>query len=385
MPRNTTSEIYPTVPPIIMEVKEDKERVRPKPNRKRSDTALLKRIPLNKLMDLKVDYAFKQLFGTEKNKQITVVFLNAILQKTNRNSIKDIIFINVEEVEEYDGDKQSRLDIIVETETGERINVEIQFTDQHNMINRSIYYWSGIYRRQMKKSMAYKELRPVIAINIMNFNYLMQTDRFHTTYHLYEDEEKFKLTELMEFHFIEMPKLIQAWKKEQLDPWNDILARWLLLLGIVDRKNKKVYDDIFQKLEEIAMNDKSLESAFKNWEELSMNDKEYAAYEARLKYILDEEAAKREMELRLKEGLEEGRKRIMKEGLEQGLEQGLQQGIKQGLQEGLEEGLEQGKKIANETTARRLLSSGMAVEEVANFTELTVSRVVEIKRELKKK
>ncbi|OZI12563.1 hypothetical protein CEW92_05925 [Bacillaceae bacterium SAS-127] len=45
-------------------------------------TRLLKRVPLNQLMDLKIDYAFKQLFGTEKNKNITVVFLNAILNRT---------------------------------------------------------------------------------------------------------------------------------------------------------------------------------------------------------------------------------------------------------------------------------------------------------------
>src|SRR5690625_7613372 len=44
-------------------------------------TRLLRRIPLDQLMDLKIDYAFKQLFGNEKNKKITVVFLNAILQK----------------------------------------------------------------------------------------------------------------------------------------------------------------------------------------------------------------------------------------------------------------------------------------------------------------
>ncbi|MGY0692688.1 PD-(D/E)XK nuclease family transposase [Virgibacillus sp. FSP13] len=30
-------------------------------------------------MDLKIDYAFKQLFGNERNKDITVVLLNAIL------------------------------------------------------------------------------------------------------------------------------------------------------------------------------------------------------------------------------------------------------------------------------------------------------------------
>lgn len=41
---------------------------------------LLKRLEIHELMDLKIDYAFKQLFGSEKNKDITVVFLNAILQ-----------------------------------------------------------------------------------------------------------------------------------------------------------------------------------------------------------------------------------------------------------------------------------------------------------------
>lgn len=34
----------------------------------------LHKISLHRLMDLKIDYAFKQLFGSEKNKDITVVF-----------------------------------------------------------------------------------------------------------------------------------------------------------------------------------------------------------------------------------------------------------------------------------------------------------------------
>lgn len=62
---------------------------------------LLKRIPLERLMDLKIDYAFKQLFGIEKNKDITIVFLNAILQRTGRKLIKDVSFINIEAGGEY--------------------------------------------------------------------------------------------------------------------------------------------------------------------------------------------------------------------------------------------------------------------------------------------
>lgn len=84
--------------------------------------------------------------------------------------------------------------------------------------------------------MIYKELNPVISINILNFNIFEQTEHFHAMYHLREDEEKFKLTNAVEFHYLVMPKLLKAWKEEKLDPWNDVLARWLLLLGMVDHR-----------------------------------------------------------------------------------------------------------------------------------------------------
>ncbi|WP_241747151.1 Rpn family recombination-promoting nuclease/putative transposase [Lysinibacillus sphaericus] len=35
---------------------------------------VIRRVPLDKFFDLKVDFAFKQLFGNEKNKKITIVF-----------------------------------------------------------------------------------------------------------------------------------------------------------------------------------------------------------------------------------------------------------------------------------------------------------------------
>ncbi|WP_203362830.1 Rpn family recombination-promoting nuclease/putative transposase [Bacillus sp. REN10] len=318
-------------------------------------TRLLKRVPLNQLMDLKIDYAFKQLFGTEKNKDITVVFLNAILNRTGRESIKDITFKNTEAGGEYQEDKQSRLDILAITNDNESINIEIQFTNKYDMVKRSIYYWSGIYRTPMKKNMAYKQLQPVIAINILNFELITQTDRFHTSYHLYEDQEQFKLTDVMEFHFLEMPKLIRDWKQEKLDPWNDVLARWLLLLGIVDYRNGTVYEDIYKELEEIAMKDETLKNAFQGWDLLSATQEEVLAYEARLKQVLDEEAARVEAELREKAALEKG--------------------LEKGLAQGREEGATEEKKA----TVQRMLREGIEVELIAKVTDLTVEQVKAIR------
>lgn len=214
------------------------------------------------------------------------------------------------------------------------------------MIKRSIYYWAGVYRAPMKPRMGYKELRPVIAINILNFSIFDQTERFHTTYHLYEDEENFKLTDAMEFHFIEMTKLIRDWKGNKLNPWDDLLARWLLLLGIVDHRNGKVYEDIFKELEEIAMNDETLRTAFQSWETLSGNQEEMIAYEARMKHVLDEEAMIREAELREMEARQEGQQ-------------------------------EEKEKIA-----RRLLAKGMEIQDIVEATELSEEQVLLIKQNL---
>src|SRR5699024_5339253 len=130
-----------------------------------------------------------------------------------------------------------------------------------------------------------------------------EIDLFHTMFHLRESTKYIKLTNLMEFHFIEMPKLLRDWKADKLDPWNNVLARWLLLLGMVDARNKKVYEEIYRELEEIAMNDETLRDACAQWEDLSMTEEQRLAYLYRLKQVLDEEAYRariRRMEEKLK-------------------------------------------------------------------------------------
>lgn len=42
---------------------------------------------MSPLMDLKVDYAFKQLFGTQGNEKILIAFLNAILDLSEDRKI----------------------------------------------------------------------------------------------------------------------------------------------------------------------------------------------------------------------------------------------------------------------------------------------------------
>lgn len=308
----------------------------------------LRRIPLEKLMDLKVDYAFKQLFGSEKNKEITVVFLNAILQKTGRDSIREIVFINQEVGGQFVGDKQSRLDIVVRTQTDDFINIEMQLSNQNDMVKRTLYYWSRLFSEQLRRGEVYQDLRPTITINICDFTLFSQTDYYHSTYHLYEDTVLKRLhpeDDVLEIHFIEMKKFIQAWHEETLDPWDDLLVRWLLLLGMVDARKQRVYDEIYKELEALAMKDERLMEAFEAWDELSATPEMRMAYTSRLKTILDTESKLRY---------------AMTKGEEKGREEGIREANKNTIFNGYRNGLD--------ITTLSMLT-GYSEKEVENIIE----------------
>lgn len=69
----------------------------------------------------------------------------------------------------------------------------------------------------------YKKLPNVVTINILDFEFI-ESDKYHTTFHLWEDTEKIMLTTALESHFIEMPKFL---KLESKDIINNPLHRWL--------------------------------------------------------------------------------------------------------------------------------------------------------------
>ena len=74
------------------------------------------------------------------------------------------------------------------------------------MIKRSLYYLSKMYEEQLNEKEDYSRLARTVGINIFNFKYL-KTDNFHTGYRFKEIETNEELTDVMEGHFIEVPKL----------------------------------------------------------------------------------------------------------------------------------------------------------------------------------
>jgi len=315
-------------------------------------------------MDLKIDFAFKHLFGSERNKQLTIVFLNAILNWTGSNKIKEITFINHEVGGEYKEDKQSRLDIVVKTEKEDIINIEIQLANKNDMFKRTLFYWSRLYNLQLQKGKGYYTLNPTITINICDFTLFKDIAHYHSTYHLYEDktlQRVQKSDDVLEIHFIEMNKFLKAWLMEELNPIEDIIVKWLLLLVMVDGRKQKVYDDIYKVLEELAMKDRNLREAFEAWEELSQDPESIIAYESRVKFMIDEVAT-----------LEDAKYHAEQVGIEKGIQEGMQKGIQEGIQEGIK------------AIARKMIVKGNSNEEIMELTSLTFEEIQVLRQDVER-
>jgi predicted transposase/invertase (TIGR01784 family) len=171
------------------------------------------------------DYLFLKLMGEEGDEEQCLAFLNAVLGSKNRRPIKLVrILENKTFTADVIGDKSSILDVRAETDAGEKINIEVQLKDLHNMENRTLMYWGREFIKGISASENYKDLPKVITINIVNFDNI-KLDDFHTCFHLWEDDHHdYLLTDVLEIHFINMVKFRKIKSK---DIANKPLERWM--------------------------------------------------------------------------------------------------------------------------------------------------------------
>nr|WP_288564390.1 Rpn family recombination-promoting nuclease/putative transposase [uncultured Romboutsia sp.] len=247
------------------------------------------------LLNPKIDFVFKKIFGSEEHPEILISFLNAVLKP--KKPIVSVEIKNSDLEKEYIEDKFSRLDVKALTSNKEIINIEIQLKNEYNMIQRSLYYWSKLYEEQLSEGDRYDKLSRTVCINILDFKYL-KNDRFHNGYRLKEIETNEELTDLQEIHFIEIPKLKRFESTEEIV---DLLEGWVEFL-------RDPESEVIRKLE---MSNKEIREAKDELYRLSRNSKERELYYLREKSLRDEISA-----------LANAKEKGLKEGLKQGLFEG---------------------------------------------------------------
>ena len=287
------------------------------------------------ILSPKVDFVFKKIFGNEKHPNILISFLNAVIKPTDL--IKSVQIKNTDIEKEHIEDKYSRLDIKAITNNGEHINIEIQVKNEYNMIKRSLYYWSKMYEGQLTKGQDYDTLSRTICINILDFKYL-KNDNFHNCYRLKEKNTNEELTDVMELHFIEIPKLRKLENSEDI---SDMLEAWITF---IESPTSELIDKLEMSLDEIK-------EAKEELVRLSGNDKERERYEKRFESLLEQNS-------------------LLANAERKGLEKGLQKGIEKGKKEGAKQ-----EKIL---IAKNLLDV-LDDETISNKTGLSLKEIKELR------
>lgn len=258
------------------------------------------------LLNPQIDFVFKKIFGTEKNKPILINFLNAVIKPTT--PIKDVEIKNNDIDKDFIEDKFSRLDVKATTSNKEHINIEIQVKNEYNMIQRTLYYWSKMYSEQIQNRDNYSKLERTVCINILNFKYL-KNDKYHNAYRLKEITSNEELTDLQEIHFIELPKFNEIGNKEYVENVEkmDALEKWLEFL--VEPESNTV--------RQLELSNEEIKLAKSELYRLSMDSKEREQYNMREKAIYDRISALENAE---NKGKMERELELVRESLKQGLE-----------------------------------------------------------------
>ena len=249
------------------------------------------------LLNPQIDFVFKKIFGTEKNKPILINFLNAVIKPIT--PIKDVEIKNNDIDKDFIEDKFSRLDVKATTSNKEHINIEIQVKNEYNMIQRTLYYWSKMYSEQIQNRDNYSKLERTVCINILNFKYL-KNDKYHNAYRLKEITSNEELTDLQEIHFIELPKFNEIGNKEYVENVEkmDALEKWLEFL--VEPESNTV--------RQLELSNEEIKLAKSELYRLSMDSKEREQYNMREKAIYDRISALENAEAKGKfEGKLEGK------------------------------------------------------------------------------
>ena len=138
-------------------------------------------------------------------------------------SIGEFVITNPDMPPEVVGDKFCRLDINM-TVNNQRVDLEIQVTDEGDYPERSLYYWAREFSSALGEGGQYINLPRTIIISIVAFK-MFECTEFHSEFHALEVKRHEPLTDKFCMHFYELQKLPKTVSKD------DSLKLWLTLFN----------------------------------------------------------------------------------------------------------------------------------------------------------
>lgn len=298
-------------------------------------------------ISLLTDFGFKRIFGTAPNKDLLINFLNSLFGK--EQVIKDVKYLNSENVGDVYTDRKAIFDVYCENEQGEKFIVEMQNAYQKHFKDRSLYYSTFPIKEQAPKSADWDfKLAHVYVVALLNFDmHDMAFDKKAIAHDvgLLDKKTKKVFNDKLTFKYVEIAKF-----DKPLDKLHTIYDKWLYALKNLSRltdRPKELRSKVFDKL-------------FEEAEIAKFSKQELKEYEDSLKAYRD-----------IKNSLDTA--------MEQGFEKGREEGREEGREVGRAEGRAEGITSQRLDTARFMLKDGLPLEQIMRYTGLTQEEITQLK------
>ncbi len=281
-------------------------------------------------LDPRNDIAFKKIFGSDEHKNITISFLNSILELKGPKAIVSIDFLNNEQLPQIIGKKDNIFDVFCIDQSNNKYIVELQVNRVKEFGKRMIYYGAKTYSLQLDRGKPYHELTPVIVLSVVDFVMFPNKKRYKSIHRILDDISYENDLRELAFAFVELPKFTK--KENELQSNED---KWIFFI-----KNIKKHTEI-----PAALGQNEFEEACHVAQRMTWSEQELNIYDAAFINATDYQT-----------------------GMELAQEESLAKGIEKGISRG---------KIA---VAHELLACGINIEIIAKSTGLFIDEINQLKQ-----
>ncbi len=283
---------------------------------------------LTKFLDPKNDFAFKRIFGSLKNKDILIHFINDMLCFVGDKKITEVQFLKPSQDPDILSKKQSILDVLCTDPIGRQYIVEMQVAKTAGFEQRAQYYAAKAYANQLNQGDGYHQLKEIIFVAITDF-IMFPDKKNHKSDHVILDKITYD-HDLKDFSFtfLELPKF-----NKSIDQLSNMIEKWTYFFKHAEETTQ---DD----LKKIIGDDQIIERAYEALNRFSLSQNELFTYDAEEKRIRDEQAA-----------------------------------LDYALSEAEAKGEIKGDNLATHRIAKTMLQKGMSAEAVSEMTGLSIAEI----------
>lgn len=328
---------------------------------------------LTKFLDPKNDVAFKKIFGTEKNKDILIHFLNDMITFKNGGEIKQVTFLKTIQDPETAALKTSIVDILCRDQKGNDYIVEMQVAKEKGFEKRAQFYAAKAYTSQLCVNGKYHALKEVIFLAISNFVMFPRKKAYKSDHVVLDRATHENDLKDFSFTFLELPKF-----NKSVNELSSIVEKWSYFF-------KHAEDTSEEELHKLVKGDHIIERAYQELNRFSWDEEELRTYEQSEKWLGAYLATlEQKFDEGIAAGIEKGEKigiaKGEKLGIEKGEKVGIEKGEKLGIAKGERIGIAKGEKMALLKIAQMMLEQGQAIESIVAMTGFSKKEIAKLKR-----